>query len=729
VPLPLPNLDMPRYRELVGDAHALIPRYAPAWTDHNESDPGITLVELLVWLVEQDVYRVNRIPERHRRKFLRLTGIVPDPPRAARAVLSLSAPADIRIPVGTRFDANGVPFTSTNWMRIAQTGLAAVQSWDGRSFEDLTDRWRGGLPVPAWGDDPAGFDGDDPPALLLGFDKPLPAHSLSLWLAVEGGDDGDEAQRIADEEKARRRDCERLRPQATCGEEAQEAALPAGKCRDECLRTVWELWEGGTWREVQASDATHGLLLDGVVRMLAPGDGDERQLGAVARPLRWLRCRAAGGAPDAPPRVTSIGVNAVVVSQRVPVSSRLSLTPGAQLPSPALTPGELARLALEFDAAGRVSRVKRTRRRAVPRVRVLDVDAKTLELTVAVAGSGLGVPELTLELREAPVADGAISVWSGEDGWDSRPDLDAALPRARAFVVDAQHGVLSFGDGERGLAPREGETLLAAYAVTRGAAGNVPSTAAWSAPGHPTVRVRAQGPARGGADAEELAHAAGRAAEALWAHERLLELAGAASTLDSLDRTAVTAAAAPQRAATVLDFARLALTVPGTRVARARAWPEIDAGAPGLRAPGTVSVVVMGSLPAARPEPSRCLLDRVERYLRRRKTLGTRLVVTGPDYVEVRASATLAILPGADSAAVTGRAAGALAGFIEPRKWQFGRDVFRAEVLALLDGVDGVDAVTSLELSADGGEPSCGNVCIGPTQLPVSGKHRVEVAA
>jgi hypothetical protein len=155
----------------------------------------------------------------------------------------------------------------------------------------------------------------------------------------------------------------------------------------------------------------------------------------------------------------------------------------------------------------------------------------------------------------------------------------------------------------------------------------------------------------------------------------------------------------------------------------------VDARAPGLRAPGTVTVVVVNSQPAARPAPSRCLLDRVERYLRRRKTLGIRLVVAAPDYVEVTAAAVLAPLRGADPVAVSERALAALDDFLAPLRWPFGGDVYRSKVLALLDGVPGVDAVTSLELTAGSGEPSCGNVCIGPTELVVSGAHSIEVAA
>ncbi len=711
MPLPLPDLDTRRYADLVDDAHALIPRYAPRWTDHNESDPGITLVELLAWLVEQDIYRVNRIPARHRLKFLELAGFPPEPPRAASAVLALSASAEVRVRPGTRFWAAGVPFTSVNRMRIAHSALAAVQSWDGAAHEDQTARFAGGVPFPAWGSAPSGFDGADPPALLLGFDEPLPGWALSLWLGIERGDDPAEPSLIA----------------------AEQAAENAAGCRPlRCLDTVWEIWSGGEWKPAQADDATGGLVLDGLVSVLVPAEGDPLRLGAVTRPLHWLRCRAAAGTPDAPPMVRAIAVNAVEVRQRVPASTRLRLAQGAQLPSPPLAAGRRARLALELDPAGHVTSVRRTSARSVPKVRVLDVTPDALELTLAVAGGGLGIPELTLQLDEAPVADGEIAVWSDEDDWSAGRDLDSAQPRDRRFVLDPQLGLLTFGDGLRGLAPREGSTLLAAYDVTLGSAGNVPASAGWSSPvldGVQHSSVTTVRPAGGGADAEDLAHAAGRAAEALWAHERLLELAAGASTLDGLGRRRITALPAPQRAATTLDFERLALGVPGTRVERSRAWGEIDAGLPGLRAPGTVTVVVVNSLPPERPQPSRCLLDRVERYLRRRKTLGTRLVVAGPDYVEVSADAVLAILPGSDPAAVTSRALAALASFLEPLSWPFGRDVFRAEVLAQLDAVPGVDAVVSLELSAGDGEPSCGNVCVGPTQLVVSGAHSVAVAA
>ena len=73
--LPLPNLDDRRWSDLVQEGRGLIPVYAPEWTDHNAHDPGITLIELLAWVAEMDVYRLNRIPDRHKLKFLALVGI------------------------------------------------------------------------------------------------------------------------------------------------------------------------------------------------------------------------------------------------------------------------------------------------------------------------------------------------------------------------------------------------------------------------------------------------------------------------------------------------------------------------------------------------------------------------------------------------------------------------------------------------------------------------------
>jgi hypothetical protein len=77
--LPVPNLDDRDFDQLAGEARALIPRNLPAWTDHNPSDPGITLQELFAFLVEIGIYQLNRVPERSLRRFADLVSVASSP--------------------------------------------------------------------------------------------------------------------------------------------------------------------------------------------------------------------------------------------------------------------------------------------------------------------------------------------------------------------------------------------------------------------------------------------------------------------------------------------------------------------------------------------------------------------------------------------------------------------------------------------------------------------------
>ena len=67
-----------------------IPRYTPEWTDWNESDPGVTLIELFAWLAESIGYRLNQAPERCLLTFLDVLGITPEPARPASTDLTFT---------------------------------------------------------------------------------------------------------------------------------------------------------------------------------------------------------------------------------------------------------------------------------------------------------------------------------------------------------------------------------------------------------------------------------------------------------------------------------------------------------------------------------------------------------------------------------------------------------------------------------------------------------------
>jgi predicted phage baseplate assembly protein len=105
VSLAVPNLDDRRFQDILDDARRMIPRFCPEWTDHNLSDPGITLLELYAWMTDLLLFRLNQVPERNYVKFLELIGVQLEPARPASAeiLFRLTAPQadELTIPRGT----------------------------------------------------------------------------------------------------------------------------------------------------------------------------------------------------------------------------------------------------------------------------------------------------------------------------------------------------------------------------------------------------------------------------------------------------------------------------------------------------------------------------------------------------------------------------------------------------------------------------------------------------
>jgi predicted phage baseplate assembly protein len=87
VRLPEIELDDRRFQDLVYEARRRVTRSCPEWTEHNVSDPGVTLIELFAWMTEMTIYRLNRVPDKLHVKLLELLGIRLDGPSAARTEL------------------------------------------------------------------------------------------------------------------------------------------------------------------------------------------------------------------------------------------------------------------------------------------------------------------------------------------------------------------------------------------------------------------------------------------------------------------------------------------------------------------------------------------------------------------------------------------------------------------------------------------------------------------
>src|SRR5258705_7275787 len=110
MPITPPNLDDLRYDRIREELVRRIPVYSPEWTDYNESDPGITLIELFAYLAEQVGFRLNQIPEKNHIELLKLLGVRLKTARAARTQLAFllagpGAATSIPLLAGSRANA------------------------------------------------------------------------------------------------------------------------------------------------------------------------------------------------------------------------------------------------------------------------------------------------------------------------------------------------------------------------------------------------------------------------------------------------------------------------------------------------------------------------------------------------------------------------------------------------------------------------------------------------
>lgn len=255
--LPAPNLDDRRFQQLVDEAKRYVQQRAPEWTDHNVSDPGVTLIETFAYMVDQLLYRLNRVPEKNYSAFLDLLGVHLFPPQAATAEVDfmLSAPQaeTVVLRAGTevatpRSDAEeAVVFATTHDLPIVPSSLERLVTAPAAGEQtDVTTRLAGSTDVPCFQSRPAPGD-----AMLFGLPLAVPRCIVAVRLdsRVEG-----------------------------VGVDPRQPPL------------VWEAWDGARWMPCEtASDTTGGLNRPGEIIVFVPA-GHTASVVAGTR-AGWLRCR------------------------------------------------------------------------------------------------------------------------------------------------------------------------------------------------------------------------------------------------------------------------------------------------------------------------------------------------------------------------------------------------------------------------------------------------------
>ncbi|MCB7134954.1 putative baseplate assembly protein [Cellulosimicrobium marinum] len=275
--LPSPNLDDRRFQDLVDDAKRMVQARCPEWTDHNVSDPGVTLIETFAFMTDQLLYRLNRVPDRLYVAFLELLGITLHPATAATVdvVVRLTAPQPepVVVPAGTEVSTlrterdDAVVFRTTRTLTVPprhRTDLLTRPA--GGDTRRRTDAVTTGERFPAFAEAPAVGD-----VLLVGLDDAAPSCVVALRFTCDVQGVGVDPRRPP---------------------------------------LVWEAWDGSRWERCDVdSDGTGGLNRAGDVVLHVPAS----HVASVEDGLRagWLRCRVVepeeGARPySAPPVVQDV---------------------------------------------------------------------------------------------------------------------------------------------------------------------------------------------------------------------------------------------------------------------------------------------------------------------------------------------------------------------------------------------------------------------------------------
>jgi predicted phage baseplate assembly protein len=185
MPLPVPNLDDRHFQDIVDEAKKRIPHYSKEWTDHNVSDPGITLIELFAWMTDILLYRLNQVPDLHYIRFMEMLGIRLQETVAAKARITfwLSMPPEqpFLISAGTEVASQqtekelSVIFTTDDDFRIQPAQLKAVFSGVTGEMQNLKRLEKGFEGFTAFSKRPAPGE-----AIYFGFDNDLSYHILGF---------------------------------------------------------------------------------------------------------------------------------------------------------------------------------------------------------------------------------------------------------------------------------------------------------------------------------------------------------------------------------------------------------------------------------------------------------------------------------------------------------------------------------------------------------------------
>ena len=705
MPLIIPTIDDRSYQQILSEALARIPVHNPEWTNFNDSDPGVTMLQLFAFMTESLLYRSNLIPDRNRLKFLTLLGIPVQPASSATGIVTfsntLNPPQTITVSSGLQVSAGSVAFQTQDGLDVLPIETQAYyKSRIPANSQDTAQALYAAL-----------YASFLNPGVQPDFYQPLQLlapKSGAAFPTVDLADTVDGSLWVA-----------LLAPSAALVDATREAiasrvltlgVLPAPTSTGSALlpggvsattqqtHLIYQLPVGGTlptpvaqrvaqYQLLNAQATNDVLAQPGLVQLQLPGKTG-LMLWNNLDPLEQ-------GAADFPPYLQDDATEARIITWlriRIADSTPGSGTASKQVSAP-------------------ISWVGVNACRIIQKVHVY---AETL-------GLGTGAPDQALSLINTPVIPGSVVLAVNGEIWQETDDLALAAPEvpvqdfrqppggttqtqatsSKVFQSDPESGQILFGTGLAGTRPPAGALIQASYDYGGGRAGMVGINAINNGVNLPGgIKVANPLPTWGGDDAETVDQAEQRIPSYLQNRDRLI-------------------------AAT--DYHDIALQTPGANLARIEVLPLYHPDLPDVLSQGVVTLLAIPQYDPIQPDapqPDQLVLDTICTYLDPRRIITTELHVLGPTYVPIWVSIGIDVVPGRDLAPIQETVKTSIRSFLSPlvggyngSGWPLNTAVTSAHLLVAASRVDGVAAVNGVLLAGSAGT-GVDTVAMTGLQLP-----------
>jgi hypothetical protein len=709
MPSGAPSLEQADYKDFITHALARIPVHNPEWTNFNDSDPGVTLLQLFAFMMECVSYRANLIPERNHEKFLKLLGIPRRPAQAATGFVTFHnkrGPLQV-MKLDSNFEvrAGVIPFRTTQSIEILPIEVRVFYKhalpMEGLTDEEMEERNRYKLQYADLfeedGSEPAFYESRPMPQPST--DGSLPVIDLvrqtvdgCLWLALLARP-GSDMVKAVDEARAAiagkyltigiMPGMETEGIQFKSGQQSYSIATEQSDDdkvdgNDQVIQNglIWEIATPiqGQQPVYQALEPNHSvdiLSKPGLVHLKLPGGAGPSLWDALEpseegtqdyppslvdtnlspRVITWVRLRVRSRESTPRALISWLGANATMVVQRTKVIGEV-LGEGNGQPDQQFT---LSNTPVIFD--------------------------ENLLLTVGDNGeSWEPIDDLLAAAPEVPIEDPRLPVYLTESAEKADDESKSAM---NCYKLDPQSGTITFGDGAHGKRPRKSQRIAISYSHGGGRQGNVNCGAVNNSPDLPPGFI-VSNPLRmwGGADEEDPT---------------------------SVERNIPAVLRHRNRLVSVQDFKDIAMCTPGVELGRVEVLPLYNPLTKEKDVPGVVTLIVIPRYALVSPEapqPDHLTLDAICRHLEPRRLITTELHVRGPIYKDILISAGIRVVSGYSPGPVVEDVKQELRNFLSPliggpadEGWSLGQPVLQRELEAVATRVEGVKFVNDLYVS------------------------------